>query len=386
MANKKKILYLITQSELGGAGVYVLDLARMFKNEVDVIVAFGEQGEQGELVAKFKASNIEYYAVPRLKRSISPMDDLAAIKNIFKLIRKERPDIIHLNSSKISILGSFATFLARLTFIKTKVIYTAHGWVFNEPLQPGKKTFYRIAEKFTSKFKHKIICVSQFDYDTAVKEKIAPKKKLTMIHNGIEAPDFYSREIAKKKLEKLIPGLTNTSSFIVGTIGNLYKTKGFEYLIDAIKLLRDNGKSLALVIIGEGKERKHLEDWINQNKLEKDIFLAGRLDNASRYLKSFDIYTCSSVKEGLSYTILEAMLAELPIVATQVGGNTEMIREGETGLSCPAKKPEILANRILELFHSKESRQKLASAAHQFAKNEFSHTQMIDKTREAYDI
>jgi len=380
--NKKTILYLITQSELGGAQKYIFDLCQNLKSEYNVVVGFGEQGEQGELAKLLKDNQIEYRTIPALRRKIDPKIDYFALNQIIALIKEVQPDILHLNSSKISILGSLAMF--KLSFNpfwhfklkRIKVIYTVHGWVFHEPSRNNDK--FKRLEKFTAKYKDKIICVSQMDYDSALKEKIAPEKKLITIHNGIAPINFLSREDARKEL-KLEPG-----DFVIGSIGNLYKTKGFEYLINAVKILVDNGLNPKTVIIGEGEERTELENWIAQYRLEKNVFLKGRLEGA-RLLKAFDIYVCSSVKEGLSYTIIEAMLATRPIIATKVGGNGEMIENEVTGLLVNPEKPEEISQAVIKLINNPELLNKIRLAAKEKAEKKFTLEKMIEETKKVYE-
>jgi len=373
---KKTILYIITQSELGGAQKYVFDLAKNLQNEFNISVAVGEQGEKGELINKLKQKNIKYYIIPHLKRAISPINDLLSLIEIIKLIKKIKPDIIHLNSSKISILGSIASI-----FSKSKIIYTAHGWVFNEPMPKWKKLFYKYSEKFTALFKNKIICVSEFDRQIAIKEKICSPKKLITIHNGIKQINFLSKQEARQKLFRN----NQNSKLIIGTIANLYKTKGLEYLIQSIKILTSNFQfPIITIIIGEGKERKNLQNLINQLNLKNSIFLFGKINNASELLKAFDIYICSSIKEGLSYTLIEAMQAELPIVATNVGGNSELIENNKTGILIKPQNQQELTNAINYLIKNKALSNQLRVNAEQKAMNEFSLESMISKTKKIY--
>ncbi|MFA6389856.1 MAG: glycosyltransferase, partial [Patescibacteria group bacterium] len=353
-----KILYLITQSELGGAQSYIFDLAKNLKEEYEISVAFGlsrnrrgEPGEAGELAKALKSEEISAFFLPHLKRRICPRNDLWAYFEIKALIKKLEPDIIHLNSSKISILGSLAARAVKSK--KTQIIYTAHGWVFNEPMSGIKKAFYKWAEKFTARYKDKIICVSEFDRQAALKEEIAPAEKLVTIHNGIGEINFLTKEDARQKLN-LPP-----DSLVIGSIGNLYKTKGFEYFIEAAASLLKSQLSgqtkaqagqtarspLAFIIIGEGGERKNLEALINKHHLEKQFILAGRISDASRLLKAFDVYVSSSVKEGLSYTLIEAVQAGLPIVATEVGGNPEVLAGYSADLVEPGDS-QALAEKI----------------------------------------
>ncbi|OGF25992.1 hypothetical protein A2303_02600 [Candidatus Falkowbacteria bacterium RIFOXYB2_FULL_47_14] len=385
--NKKTILYLITQSELGGAQKYIYDLAGNLKDEFNIAVAYGEQGHGGELAQKLRVIGVENYAIPGLKREISPLSDIAALINIIKLIRRIKPDIVHLNSSKISILGSLAGIFAP----KSKILYTAHGWVFNEPGRNHGK--YRSLEKFTAKFKDKIICVSEFDRLAAIREKIAPESKLVTIHNGVEPISFLPPEEARARLMSLCPappegtakGFTiNAKDFVIGSIGNLYRTKGYEYLISAVKILLSNGIRIKTVIIGEGPERSELNGWIERLRLSDHVLLAGRIDNSAELLRAFDIYACSSVKEGLSYTVIEAMLSGIPVVATRVGGNGELIGHKKEGFLVGHKNAESLARGIIETMDRPGFKEKIGVAARAKALSEFTLEKMVERTKAVY--
>ncbi len=393
MTNKRKkakILYLITQSELGGAQKYVFDLASGLKNNFKVVVGFGEQGESGELAKQLKQAGIAYCVLPDLKRQISPIKDFLALGQIIKLIIKEKPDLIHLNSSKISILASLAAWILKIfpyqiRGSKPKIIYTVHGWVFNEPLPRWKKLFYKYAEKLTAGVKDKLICVSETDRQIALSQKIAPKNKLNTIYNGIQPIKFIARDQAKEKLFSLIPQLIQAPPVILGSIGNLYPTKGFSFFIQAVKILNQKKpKKYAAIIIGEGQERKKLEKLITKLNLTNSIFLPGRLTSANRFLKAFDIYISSSLKEGLSYTIIEAMLAGLPIVATHVGGTPELIEDDITGRLVKPGDSMQLAKTIASLTGDREKRKKLSASAQNFAASNLTLSQMLKQTKNLY--
>lgn len=378
---KKTILYMITQSELGGAGIYVLDLAKYLKNDYNVVICYGEQGDAGELAKLAKELDIDHYVIENLVREINYKKDWKAFWYIVKLIRAIKPDILHLNSSKISILGSFA---GKFCGVKN-IIYTAHGWVFNEKIEQKKKNLYIKLERFTAKFKHKIICVSQFDYKAALHNKICAKKKLTVIHNGIKEPLFVDRQEARRIIGKKIKiDFENYNGLLLGSVGNLYKNKGFGFLINATKILVDNGIDVKTVIIGEGTERMELVNWITQLRIEKNVFLAGRIAGASQLLKAFDIYACSSTKEGLSYTLIEAMMAQLPIVATSVGGNGELISHKKTGLIVKPETAKDLASGIITLFNSPDIAHSYASSARKNALKKFSIDRMLKETKNIY--
>lgn len=370
----QKILYFITQSEFGGAQRYIFDLACNLKADFQIAVAFGQNRNNGKLAKILQKNNIEYFIMRHLKRNISPVSDILAIIEITKLIKRHKPDIVHLNSSKISILGSIAAFITG-----TNAVYTAHGWVFNEPMPGWKKTFYILSEKFTAKFKNKIICVSEYDRQVAIKHKIAPTGKLTVIHNGVDPIEFYSKEKALQILN------SQNFNFLIGSIGNLYETKGFEYFIQAAGILINRNKINAkFLIIGEGSARKNLENSIKKHNLENNFILAGRIDQAGKLLKAFDVFVCSSVKEGWPYSIMEAMNAGLPIISTDTGGIPEMMQDKKTGLFVKPADAEDLAEKIKTLLNNKNLTTELGANARVKAAAEFGLKKMIEETKKIY--
>ena len=377
MSKVSKILYIITQSELGGAQKYVSDLAQYFHgNSLDITVS---SGEQGELMKNMSLSGTKIHIFKHLAREISPIQDILCFFEIYAYIKKERPDIVHLNSSKAGAIGAVA---AKLAGIK-KVIYTAHGYVFLEPMAKWKKIFYIFAEKFSSLFKDVIICVSNYDKKMGIEYKIAPEKKFVTIHNGIEPIDFVSKEKAREFLSHGDKGQGARDRVIIGTIANFYPTKGLLYLIQSAKKIVEKFPDTLFVIIGDGEERKALENEIAKLGLEKNIMLTGKIDDASKYLLALDIYISSSVKEGFPYSILEAMSAGLPIVSTNVGGIPEMLKDN-AGILVEPKNPQALADAMQKLLENQDLKHLFGENAKKLIQSEFSKKAMLSKIEDAY--
>jgi glycosyltransferase involved in cell wall biosynthesis len=400
---KKKILYIITQAEFGGAQRYVFDLATNFSGEFDILVAAGGNGND-ELFERLKVSlpsppfskgglgGVKTIHLKHLRRTINPWRDILALLEIRWLIKKEKPDIIHLNSSKAGILGSIAVKIARSNQFKT--IYTAHGWVFNEPISRLKKKVYLFLEKWTARYKNKIICVSEYDRQIAIKLGF-PAEKLTTIHNGINFGkiDFLSKEDARQQLfdlAKIKEKNNHSDTLIIGTIANLYPTKGIEYLIEAAHIFFQQHENISrtgvmrFIAIGEGKERPKLEKLIKKYRLENNFLLVGHIPNAYKYLKAFDIFVLPSVKEGFPFAILEAGLAGLPIIAARVGGIPEIINDGENGMLTEPKSERELAEKILFCLQNKEHGNIMAEKLKNKISSNFSLANTIQKTRDIY--
>ncbi len=399
---KKKILYIITQSELGGAQRYVLDLARNLKNEYDIAVAFGEQGDKGEMAAYLEKVGIPYFVIPQLKRNLSPIFDILAYFKIKKLIFDLKPNIIHLSSSKVSILGSLAAHCAK----KSKkmgnplIVYTAHGWVFNEPMNIIKKKLYFWAEKCTAKYKDKIICINKQDLQQAQGMLGIDSRKLALIYHGIDIKQYqyFTKEEAKQRLFDLIENaqMPDEKTILIGSIGNLYATKGYYYLIKAMHyLIIDYGFPITAIIIGEGPERDDLEARIIKfhpmdynamdGNVSRKIILAGRIPNAAEILPAFDFYVSTSLKEGFPYTILEAMGAGLPVIATRVGGIPDMITDQVNGLLVDPQNSRTLAAKVAELINDPAKKQRLAAQAQHDANHLFKFNRMMEQTKKVYE-
>jgi glycosyltransferase involved in cell wall biosynthesis len=265
-----------------------------------------------------------------------------------------------------------------------------HGWVFNEPMPVLKKKFYIWAEKIFSFGKDKLICIDNFDLQTAKKILKIKSAKLTIISHGLDIARIKlmekkeARKILSSKFPICAPELR--PELFIGAIGHLYKTKGYEYLIAAAKEMSRRQKNFALFIIGEGEERAGLEKLIKQCRMENYVFLSGGLEAAADILPAFDIYVCSSVKEGFPYAILEAMYVGLPIVSTNVGGISDMIRHGQNGLLVESKNPDQLAERILKLSNDENLRIKLGANANKTVLGKFKLSDMLAKTEDIYRL
>jgi len=331
---KRKIIYLATQSEWGGAQEYIYNLAvNLDKSRFEVLILAGEGN--GELFLELDKAGIRRQKLKSLKRDINPVFDVLALFELISVFKKEKPDVIHLNSSKVGFLGSLA---GKLLGKQQLVIYTAHGWVFNEPLPFFTKYLYFLIEKISAGWKNIIITLSAKDEQIAKKHSF--KSKVVTIANAINLPtlNFLNKEQARNYLK------LNQNGLIVGTIANLYPTKGLGCLIEASKLL----PNCTFTIIGEGPERPRLERMIKNHGLESRVILTGFIPQAHCYLKAFDCFVLPSVKEGMPYVILKAIAVGLPVVATRVGGLPEIV---DNNFLVEPAQPKALAEKITEVLN-----------------------------------
>ncbi len=388
-----KILYIITQGENGGGQKHVLDLALgMQKKGYEIFVATGKIENENDawLNLELQKNGIKkenLFEIKDLQREINFLKDIKSTFEIVKLLKKINPDILHLHSSKVGFVGSLTGFLYKIFSGKLKIIYTVHGFVFLEPMNFLKKYFYIFLEFVSSFFRNFTIIISKKDLKIGKKFFILRSvKKFKLIYNGLDENlqkeiliKDESRKFIFEKIEKNIDQDFSETK-IIGTIANFYNTKGLEFLIDSAKKVVDKNPKTIFVVFGFGEEsfRKKLENLIQKNNLEKKFFLLGKVTNAFQYLKALDIFALTSVKEGLPYSLLEARLANLPIVATKVGGIPEMEENFEINL-VDSRNVEQIANKILEILNNPEK----FSVENNFPKI-YSLENMINETEEIY--
>ena len=371
----RKILFIITKANWGGAQKYVFDLATSL-NDFEVKVVHGEP--VGELTKKLKNAGIKTIPIGNLERDISFFKELKAAWSLFKILKSEKPDIIHLNSTKIGGLGAF---IGRLVGVE-KIIFTAHGWAFNEDRVFWQKLLIKILSWKTILLNHKTIVLSQKEYDQVIHWPFVTKDKLELIYNGIKPINFLDKTSARNYFNTII----TDQDKVVGTISELHKNKGLKYAIKAFAEISKKIKDIKFIIIGEGEERPTLEKYIKQQGLENKIFLVGQVSEASRYLKAFDIFLLSSVKEGFPFVLLEAGLAELPVISTKVGGIPEIIENNKTGILIESKDSKKIAKGLETLIENEKLQKTYGQALNNKIIKDFSFGEILKKTRELYEL
>ena len=373
MNEAKRILYVITKASWGGAQRYVYDLALASKSAgYEVSVAYGEPGQLAERLA---TADIRTIRVASLVRDIKSGSDSRAFAELRRVIREARPDVIHLNSSKAAGLGALA---ARLEGVP-RIIYTAHGWAFNEARPFYQRLLLRMAAEATIYLAHETICVS-----AAIKRDISPiafaGHKLAVIRNGIEcaAPGMLRAEAR----HALLPG--HESARWVGMVSELHPTKRVDDAIDAFVAVAAKHPEAILVVVGEGERRQNLERMIAERGLAERVFLLGFVADAAQYLQAFDVFLHTALSEALGYVILEAGCARLPVVATNVGGIPEILENGVSGILVPARSPVAIAAALDTMLRDPAHAEQLGERLHAKVVREFSQVEMIRKTLERY--
>ncbi len=370
--NKRKILYVITKGNFGGAQRYVFDLATSLSREnFDVVVAFGEGGMLQE---KLKNLGVRTIEINSLKRDVGFLD-LKVFFELIKIFRKERPDVVHLNSSKIGGIGALA---GRLTGVQ-RIIFTAHAWAWNEDRNIFSRIIIAKLHWLTVLFTHKTITVSESLAKQMMRFPFVSKKLLT-IHNGIAS---FVVEDGFKARQIIGPAIHH--GVWIGTISELHKNKGLDFLIEAFARISSQYKDCGLVIVGDGEERANLEKLVAEKKLQDSVHLVGVIPNAKIYLKAFDIFTLTSRTEALPYSLLEAGFAELPTLASCVGGIPEIIDNEENGILVKKGNIDEIEKGLIFLLENSKNGAEYGLKLKQKVEREFMQNVMVKKTKVLYN-
>lgn len=370
---RKKVLFVITKSNFGGAQRHVYDLAAMLpRNQFEAVVACGGEGILKE---KLDNTGVRTITIKNLQRDTYVLKDSFSFLTIFRIIRSEKPDILHLHSTKAGGLGALA---GRMLGIK-KIIFTAHGWAFKEKRAWWQRKVIYLASWLTIILCHKTIVVSEEDFKKSPSFLIG--KKIVKINNGISQIDFLPKEEARQKLGMKL----SEKTLIIGIIAELHKNKGVEFAIRALADLKRNKDMVALAVLGEGEERLGLEKMIKDNGLEQSVFLLGYKEKAAQFLKAFDIFLLPSLKEGMPYVLLEAGFAGLPVIAARIGGIPEVISEMKSGILVRPGDPKEIAFAVRFLIRNKSKAEEFGKRLKEKILNEFSVEKTVEKIVEVYN-
>jgi glycosyltransferase involved in cell wall biosynthesis len=351
---KPRVLVLVTLAEVGGAQTYVARLLPALAERYDVTVA---AHGPGPLAAAAEDAGARFVPLANVRRPISARDVLGLIE-LVQLIRRIQPDLVHINSSKAGVLGRLAARIARVPV----VVFTVHGWAF-KAADGAARTAYLWADRACRRLTTCTICVSQTELEAGLDARTCTSARSVVIRNGVAA-----HATPRATLEGNPP--------VVLSVGRLKAPKTFVTLVEALARL-DPGTFRAQ-IVGEGPERAAVEA-----ALRGPVELLGEREDVPALLAAADVFVLSSASEGLPMSVLEAMAAGLPVVASAVGGVPELV--ADTGVLVPPRDPGALAEALRTVIADRELRVRLASAARERVQAEFSLERSVAAHLELYE-
>ncbi|MDJ0704397.1 MAG: glycosyltransferase family 4 protein [Leptolyngbyaceae cyanobacterium MO_188.B28] len=358
-----RILFIITRADtVGGAQVHVRDLSRyLVEAGHQVFVVTGEKGQYNDVLEDY---SIQSYSCDTLKQPISLKQDWETRNYLIDLIRSFQPDLVSTHSSKAGILGRLACYATN-----TPCIFTAHGWAFTSGVPEPKRSVYQLVEKFAEPLADKIICVSENDRQIGLNCGMNSDRLIT-VHNGM--PD-----IPIEMRANLVDDLHTVKIVMVARFD---KQKDHQTLLEAVKDITE----AQLDLIGDGPGLANAKAYATQNGMADRVNFLGFQKDVAKFLAQSHIFTLISNWEGFPRTIIEAMRAGLPVVASDVGGVAEAVDDGVTGYCIPRGNVDVLRDRLSKLVKDAELRQTMGQRGRQRYEAEFTFDHMFEKTFEVY--
>jgi glycosyltransferase involved in cell wall biosynthesis len=366
LPDKVKVLLIIYKLERGGAERVVVSLAKgLSRKKYEIAVCCFKGGVFEE--------ELQACGIPVFKMNKRGLFDLSILFKLLKIIKKEKFDIVHTHSFSANLWGRVAAFLSRVPI----VISTEHT------LATAKTKMQRHIDNILARITTKIIAVSKTVRNSLLEEENIPADNILAIYNGIDfTPSSIKNEAIQNKKKELGVGLNNK---VVVTIGRLEPPKGYEYLLESARTVTDAFPSTRFLIVGGGYLRPALENLAGRLNICDKVILAGPRTDIADILSFSDVAVLPSVREGFSITLLEYMACGKPIVATDVGGNTEAVINGISGIIVPSKDPAALAGGIMNILRDEKLAESLGRNARERFRRKFTIQKMILETENLYE-
>lgn len=369
---KIKVLHILNSLAIGGTERMLINLVNQmdpdrFEHQICCVSSRGEAA--GQLQERVRCFDMGKGAGR----------DLLMPRKIARLIRSEQPDIIH-TRSWAGVDGVIAQKLAKLVTGNSRLVHSEHGrnlpYIHHEPFKS------RVVRRVVYQLSDVVFAVSAELRDHFCRETGFAPERMQVIPNGIDVTRFAPADVRSVRAEFGIA----ENEFVIGMVSRLNPTKDLLTLVRAFARLHQRGTSrgIRLLIVGEGSERTVVEQFAQQEGLQKDIILTGARDDVPRLLRGMNAFTLSSLSEGLSGAILEAMCAELPVVATSVGANSELVSEGATGFLFAPQDDAALADRLQRLIDNPELARQFGAAGRQRVVQHYSFDSMVRRYEELY--
>ncbi len=387
-----KILRILNRFNLGGPTYNVAYLTKYISKEYETILVGGLK-EDAEASSEYILNdlNISYTIIPEIRREINLRQDFKAFRKLIKLIKTEKPDIVHTHASKAGMLGRMAAIYCGVPYI----FHTFHGHVFHSYFGKIKTSVFIAIERFLAKRSTAIIAISESQkYDLGTLYKICSPQKIEVVPLGLNLHRF-SEDLTAKRTAFRSKYNIAPDEIAIGIVGRLAKVKNHKLFIDAIALCynQNAGKKIRAFIIGDGELNEELQLYCtnqripfntnNDNQFDQLITFTSWIQNVDVAYAGLDIVTLTSFNEGTPVSIIEAQAAGKPIVATNVGGITMIVKDGETALLSDISLEQFSKN-LYKLIENKELRDTMGENSRNFSGEKFSYERLCSDIEKVY--
>lgn len=365
---KHRICHVVGDSSFGGGSMIVLALAERAIAEGIQVSVVATDKEFGQRLAGIGA---EVVPLDCIRRPINPLFDVRGAFALMRHFRRTDYDLVHTHTTKAGMIGRFAAHHAGVP----RILHTVHGFAFHEASGVWSTRIIAGLERLSASWCHRIVCVSNYHRDWALKLRIASPGKIVAIPNGISRPSVspdYDRTTCRKELG------VGDDEFLVAGVGRLAEQKGFRYLVEAASVLKAQYRRCKYVLAGEGPCRADLEERIRKVGLDDRFKLLGYRARVGEIYAAADLVVQPSLWEGLSISLLEAMSMERPIITTDIGSNREVVGDSAAALLVPPADAGALVAAMSSLIDDPDRRAVAVISAESIYSAGYTEDRMLD--------
>ncbi|MGB1247937.1 MAG: glycosyltransferase [Chitinophagales bacterium] len=388
---KKKVLRIINRLNLGGPTYNAAYLSRYLDDEFETLLVAGMKDES-EASSEFivEKLGLEPVYIKDMHRAINPSKDRSAYKELRKIIREFKPDIVHTHAAKSGALG-------RLVAIKEGVpvvLHTFHGHVFHSYFNPIKTKIFLFIERYLAKNSSKIIAISNKQFEELHNDfHITTKDKFEIVPLGFDLDRFQENNAEKRTVFRKKYGLNN-EDIAIGIIGRLVPVKNHHLFLESFtQAKKSTEKSIKAIIIGDGELRKEIEAMCTALNLSfspdsaqnVDVLFTSWIKSIDTALPGLEIVALTSLNEGTPVSLIEAQAANIPIVSTRVGGIEDVVLENETAFLSENGDVNAFAENLNKLIDNQGLRKSFAQKGNEHVKEKFSYQRLVSDVRDLYN-
>jgi len=374
-------LRVITRLNIGGPAIHAILLTRDLNDGVRFTstLVTGTPGErEGDMADLALRNGVTPITMAALGREISPLDDLAALARMVKLVRQIRPDVVHTHMAKAGTVGRIAAQMCGVPLI----VHTYHGHVFHSYFGRRKTQVFLTIERALALRTHRLVTVGDSQRAEIASYGIAPPAKLEPIRLGLELRPFLEAETHRGDLRREL-GIGH-STRLIGIVARLAPIKAHEDFFAAAQLVQQAQPDVSFLVIGDGERRAELEALVRRLSLTDHVRFLGWRRDMPRIYADLDVVALTSRNEGSPVSLIEALAAARPVVSTAVGGVPEVVLDGETGLTVPVSQPRALAEGIVRLLRDPGEAELLAHAGRRHVYPRYDSSRLVEDMRSLY--
>jgi glycosyltransferase involved in cell wall biosynthesis len=384
LAEPIRVLRVIARLNVGGPALHVAYLsAGLQERGYETTLVAGElaRGEES-MAAVAEGRGVEVLAVSELHREVSPVRDLVAAFRLAGLIRKLRPHVVHTHTAKAGAVGRVAVLLSGAR-PRPIVVHTFHGHVLRGYFGPLQESGFRLLERLLARGTDALVAVSPQVRDDLVGLGVAPPERFVVVRLGIELEERVGGDGDARARARRLLGVPD-DRFLVGWMGRMTAVKRTDDVLLAFKELRDRGVDAGLCLVGDGPDRDGLEERAYELGIARHLFSLGYQDAVADWYAAFDVLILPSANEGTPVSVIEALAARRPVVATDVGGVSDVVRDGVDGFLVEAGDTSALAERLATLAGDEALRTRMGDAGRERVLRRYAVARLVDDVDRLY--